>query len=57
MTADQNVKVLIAEDDRLIGLMLRRELEKLGYTVVGEAANGEQIEQAITAALTGAGKG
>jgi response regulator NasT len=40
--AKKNVTLLIAEDDLMVSLLLQTELEKLGYTVVGQAANGEQ---------------
>jgi response regulator NasT len=38
----KNVTLLIADDDLIVSLLLQTELEKLGYTVVGQAANGEQ---------------
>src|SRR5881409_1413316 len=36
------MRVLIAEDEALIRLDLREMLEEEGFTVVGEAADGEQ---------------
>jgi len=42
MTSPQPVKVLIAEDDYLVRASLKGILNKLGYTVVGEAADGEK---------------
>jgi AmiR/NasT family two-component response regulator len=41
----KEIRVLIAEDDFLVSQMIRRLLEKPGYAVVGEAADGaEAIE-------------
>jgi len=41
----QDVRVLVAEDDYLVCEMIRGSLEEVGYTVVGEAANGfEAVE-------------
>jgi CheY-like chemotaxis protein len=36
------IRVLIVEDERLIGADLRRRLSRLGYAVVGTAASGEE---------------
>jgi AmiR/NasT family two-component response regulator len=45
MSNQQSVRVLIAEDDYLIGEMLKGLLEEIGYIVVGEAADGlEAVE-------------
>ena len=41
-TAGRGRRVLIAEDEALIRLDLREMLEEEGFTVVGEAADGEQ---------------
>jgi len=35
-------RVLIAEDDHLVGEMVKGYLEEAGYTVVGEASNGQE---------------
>jgi len=41
----ENVRVLVAEDDYLVGTMTKGLLEETGYIVVGEAANGlEAVE-------------
>jgi response regulator NasT len=45
MTPKKNINLLIAEDDLDISRLLRKELEKLGYSVIGQAANGEQAVQ------------
>ena len=37
-------RVLIVEDDTLVGMGLRAQLEKLGHTVVGQAANGPEAQ-------------
>jgi AmiR/NasT family two-component response regulator len=42
MKQDRRVGVLIAEDDPLVGEMIRGTLEDLGYTVAGEAIDGRQ---------------
>ncbi len=36
------VRVLVVDDDALVSAMIQDQLETLGYTVVGEAANGRQ---------------
>ncbi len=41
-------KVLIADDEALVSDMLQITLEKLGHTVVGDAANGEEAIQLTT---------
>jgi signal transduction histidine kinase/AmiR/NasT family two-component response regulator len=38
----ENVRVLIADDDYSISKMLKTTLEKRGYIVIGEAANGSE---------------
>lgn len=38
-------RVLIVEDDTLVGLGLRAQLERLGYEVVGQAANADEATQ------------
>ena len=41
------VEILIVEDERLVGFDLRRRLSRMGYTVVGITASGEEaIEHA-----------
>jgi CheY-like chemotaxis protein len=41
------IRILIAEDERLVGFDLRQRLSRMGYTVVGSAASGEEaIEHA-----------
>ena len=40
MSLQRDVRVLIAEDDYLVGEMIRGLLREIGYTVVGEASNG-----------------
>lgn len=48
MSADQPVKVLIAEDDFFVSKGTERVLKKKGYEVVGIASNGEKaVEMAI----------
>ncbi len=42
MNNQQNIRVLIAEDDYLVSEMIKGLLEKTGYTVVGEAADGSE---------------
>ncbi len=42
MKLKEDVRVLIAEDDFLVGEMIRGEVESLGHTVVGEAPDGQQ---------------
>ena len=45
MSNQQDVRALIAEDNFLIGEMIKGLLEEIGYTVVGEAADGlEAVE-------------
>lgn len=45
MSGQKDTRVLIAEDDYLVSEMIRGLLEKVGYTVVGEATNGlEAVE-------------
>ena len=36
----ENIRVLNAEDDYLVGAMIKGLVDEIGYTVVGEAANG-----------------
>jgi AmiR/NasT family two-component response regulator len=38
----RNIRVLIAEDDYLVGVMIKGLLEQIGYKVVGEATNGRE---------------
>ena len=45
MSEQETVRVLIAEDDYLVSKLIERLLENIGYTVVGEAADGlEAVE-------------
>ncbi|OQY19675.1 MAG: hypothetical protein B6I35_11395 [Anaerolineaceae bacterium 4572_32.2] len=45
MNNRENIRVLIVEDDYLVGEMVRGLLEEAGYTIVGEAGNGlEAVE-------------
>jgi len=39
----QPLRILIAEDDSMVALGLRAQLESLGHTVVGEAADGLEV--------------
>ena len=38
----RKIKIVIAEDDYLVSMMIKGLLEQIGYTVVGEAVNGEE---------------
>src|SRR5262245_7731104 len=38
-------RVLVVEDDTLVGIGLKSFLEKLGHTVVGEASTAEEAEK------------
>jgi len=40
--APKPLRVLIVEDDTLVGMGLKAQLEKMGHTVVGHAANADQ---------------
>ena len=42
MAAQENPRVLIVEDEALVGAMIQGLLEGQGYTVVGTATNGRQ---------------
>jgi len=43
---EKNIRVLIAEDDHLVCEMIKVELQKVGYAVVGEATDGlETVEK------------
>lgn len=42
MYSHKDIRVLIAEDNLAVSTMLKVTLEKRGYTIVGEAANGSQ---------------
>lgn len=45
MSDQHDVQVLIAEDDYIVGEMIRELMEEMGYTVVGEAMDGlETVE-------------
>ena len=47
MNNRRNVRVLIAEDDYLSGEMIKELLKDMGYTVVGEAADGLEAVEMI----------
>ncbi len=40
--ANDKISVLIAEDDFIVSEMIQREVENLGYTIVGKAPDGRQ---------------
>ena len=42
MRPPHKIRVLMAEDDYLVGKMIRGMLEKIGYTIVGEATDGAE---------------
>ena len=42
MNNRENVRALIAEDDVLVSEMIKRSLEELGYTVIGQAMEGQE---------------
>lgn len=42
MNASEPIRVLVAEDDYLVGEMVRSLLEREGYEVVGEASGGDE---------------
>jgi signal transduction histidine kinase len=42
MAVQQSVRVLIAEDDFLVGELIRSQIEQMGYEVVETAATGEE---------------
>jgi response regulator NasT len=44
-TPAASLRVLIVEDDTMVGAALRGQLEGLGHTVVGQAADGDQALQ------------
>ncbi len=43
-----SLRVLIADDEALVSEMLQATLEKLGHTVIGDAANGEEAIRLTT---------
>jgi AmiR/NasT family two-component response regulator len=43
MDREKQVRVLIAEDDFLVGEMIRAQLEELGYRVAGQAVDAQQV--------------
>jgi YesN/AraC family two-component response regulator len=45
MNLHKNVRVLIAEDDFMVRQMIRGRVEDVGYTVAGEALDGQQAVQ------------
>jgi len=47
MSNQENVRVLIAEDDYLVGEMIKGLLEEAGYTVIGEAADGLEVIEMV----------
>lgn len=46
--APKMTKILVVEDERIIALNLKENLESLGYTVVGIAASGEKAVEKAT---------
>lgn len=44
-----SLRVLVVEDDTLVGMGLSRQLERLGHVVVGHAANAVEAESLFTA--------
>ena len=38
-TASKPLRVLIVEDESLVGMMLKQQIERMGHTVVGQASN------------------
>lgn len=52
MSNRENVRVLIAEDDYLVGETIKEMLKEVGYTVVGKAMDGLQAVE-MTARLVG----
>ncbi len=50
MTTGTRARILIVEDERLIALGLERQLEALGYEVVGSVATGEEALASIARA-------
>ena len=45
--SDDNIRVLIVEDDFLVGEMIEGALEDLGYTVAGKATSGQQAIELV----------
>src|SRR5919106_4222509 len=43
----QAPRIMVVEDERIIALHLRQQLEKLGYQVVGVVASGEQALERV----------
>lgn len=41
-SASDSIKVLIVEDDTLVGMGLRAQLERIGYAVIGQAASADE---------------
>ncbi len=41
LPTNKKIRVLIAEDDYLVGKNIKRALESLGYEIAGEAKDGE----------------
>jgi AmiR/NasT family two-component response regulator len=44
---EKNVRVLVVEDDLLVGRMIQGMLEEMGYTVAGKAVNGLQAIERV----------
>ncbi len=40
-----SLRVLVVEDESLVGMMLRQQLERMGHAVLGQAANAEEAAQ------------
>lgn len=45
----RHVRVLLAEDDSLVGEMIQGLLHEMGYTIVGKAVDGRQVIEMATA--------
>ncbi len=48
MTEKKDIRVLIAEDDYLVGETIKGLLDEIGYIVVGKATNGRQVVEMAT---------
>lgn len=43
----ENIKILVVEDENILALGLKKKLEKLGYTVTGIAASGQETIEKV----------
>ncbi len=48
MNKQKDIQVLIVEDDALVSEMIKWSLEEIGYTIVGEATNGQEAVKIIS---------